>query len=208
MSCVTSRRLDAAVDDDSLDAGLLQPPHQFAHVLRCARHRNLTDDEIVADDVPMASEATRREASRSDSIRAVHASHDDGMACRLQSCAPRMAAASRRTSSSASRARWTALISLPAWRTAGGVSPLCARRGCRARRLPGEWPSPPACPGRAARPPLRLPERGGAKRGPPFSAVENHAQRSERILVRREGAQRFDNLRVHGYEVATRGPCD
>ena len=42
--------LDAAVDDDSLDAGLLQPPHQFAHVLRCARHGNLTDDEIVADD--------------------------------------------------------------------------------------------------------------------------------------------------------------
>ena len=44
------RRIHAAIDDDPLDAGLLQPAHQLAHVLGGARQRNLADDEILAHD--------------------------------------------------------------------------------------------------------------------------------------------------------------
>ena len=42
--------LHAAVDDDALDAGLLQPPHQLAHRRRRRADRHVADDEVVADD--------------------------------------------------------------------------------------------------------------------------------------------------------------
>ena len=43
-------RLDALLDDDPLDARLLQPAHEFAHRLGGARHRHIADHEVVFDD--------------------------------------------------------------------------------------------------------------------------------------------------------------
>ena len=44
------RQLDAAVDDDALDAGVLQPAHQLAHGFGGAGHRGIADYQLVADD--------------------------------------------------------------------------------------------------------------------------------------------------------------
>ena len=46
---------DAAVDDDALDAGLLQPPHQLAHVLRGAR-TGMSPTTRSSPTMPMAIE--------------------------------------------------------------------------------------------------------------------------------------------------------
>jgi hypothetical protein len=43
-------RINAPIDHDTFDAGLLQAAHQLAHVLRRARHRHVANHELVPDD--------------------------------------------------------------------------------------------------------------------------------------------------------------
>ena len=74
----------AAIDGDAFHAGVLQPAHQLAHVLGGARHRDIANHQVVADDADRERGGDWRESAASASASVVTLAHDEWMARSVQ----------------------------------------------------------------------------------------------------------------------------
>ena len=133
-----SSALHAAVDDDALDAGLLQRAASARPSSRRLADRDVADDEVVADDADRRPMACAGERSASVSSSEVDAACDERMTRRIElRAANRRGQSSRR--SSASRARSVA-FTWSSWSRGRSAVPTWAFAALRARRaIPWRW---------------------------------------------------------------------
>ena len=184
--------LHAAVDDDALDAGLLERGASARPSFRRLADRDVADDQVFADDADRDRWHGLVSAVASVSMSARHAAGDERMTRRVE-----LRAANRRGQASRGDRRRVARVRRRSRRlllSGRNAVPTWALAALRTPRLP--WRSGfvenrqclrrPECCRASGR---GMAERGGSERRPPCAAVQDVLQRANRFRRGRAGCR-------------------